>query len=77
LSDLGLGPGQKLQEMQMQQISYCCHCGAAAEIGFPGEHGLHWFCRAHAPWQCVGCGPEAGDEDNYPEFEDQQHDHAN
>jgi hypothetical protein len=43
-----------------------CHCGAIAEIGYPTEQGVRWLCTVHAPWQCVGCGPESGDEDNYP-----------
>jgi hypothetical protein len=47
------------------QNDYRCRCGAPAEIGYPIEHGMRWFCRAHAPWQCSGCGSESGDEDNY------------
>ncbi len=44
----------------------CFYCGAVAEIGIPAEQGVRWLCSKHAPWQCVGCGPEAGDEDHYP-----------
>jgi hypothetical protein len=43
-----------------------CFCGAPAEIGIPAEDGVRWTCRAHAPGQCVGCGPES-DEDFYPD----------
>jgi hypothetical protein len=47
-----------------------CYCGAVAEIGYPAEEGLRWFCSAHAPWQCAGCGPET-DEDRYPTLHDE------
>jgi hypothetical protein len=43
----------------------CHHCGAPAEIGIPADDEVRWLCRTHAPWQCVGCGPDDGDEDNY------------
>ena len=43
-----------------------CHCGAIAGIGIPSEQGMKWFCVAHGPWMCAGCGPEAADEENYP-----------
>jgi hypothetical protein len=43
-----------------------CYCGAAAEIGFPAGDKMQWLCKAHAPWECVSCGPESEGEDNYP-----------
>jgi hypothetical protein len=49
----------------MSNLPPCCHCGAVAEIGFQTKSGTQWLCTAHAPWQCIGCGPESGDEDNY------------
>jgi len=48
----------------------CHHCGAVAEIGYPTAEGSQWFCNTHAPWQCVGCGPEV-DEDRYPTLRDE------
>jgi hypothetical protein len=53
-----------------EQYNNRCHCGAPAEIGFPVGDGMQWLCSAHAPWQCVGCGPEAADEDHYPALQD-------
>jgi hypothetical protein len=49
----------------MNNFVPCYACGAPAEIGFPAADGVRWLCAAHAPWQCVGCGPDSGDEDNY------------
>ena len=54
---------------------YRCYCGAPAEIGFSTDHGVEWRCATHAPWVCIGCGPEDGDEDNYadaPKFQEDQ-----
>jgi hypothetical protein len=52
-----------------EQYNNRCHCGAPAEIGVPADHEVRWLCRVHAPWACVGCGPEAADEDRYPTFQ--------
>jgi hypothetical protein len=49
-----------------EQNNNRCHCGAPAEIGFPIGNEMQWLCRVHAPWQCVGCGPENEGEDAYP-----------
>jgi hypothetical protein len=53
---------------------YRCHCGGRAQIGIPSNESVQWLCIAHAPWVCAGCGPEDGDEDNYADAQEQQHD---
>ena len=53
-------------EKRAMSTIHRCYCGAPAEIGVPVEDGVRWLCQTHSPWQCVGCGPESDDEDNYP-----------
>jgi hypothetical protein len=60
--------------MTTAENDHRCHCGGRAQIGIPSNKGVQWLCVAHAPWVCVGCGPEDGDEDNYADAQEQQHD---